>query len=305
MNLRGFAIFRPHRGASSQQERQCSPIEDRDRGAALLEAVFAVALVGITAAALATVASALLAQARVASTNAMAREIALSVAEQETALGCGMLTGAEPDEVLRLAQERCGSLSPPAPVVLGDSDREIVRNGQRYQVILRYQWLPDPDLNIQDPPVPATCSNLAAGEPAAIAREVLVTPITTTGTTEAVSLGRDATGRTHQLWQVESVPPDAAAYASDQGALLINGVAPADAIDIRRVTDEGTIAGVAIRRYGREFTSGSAVTACVWFPYLAPGQYVVGRLNGTESGELEVEAGQATIIDYATLEPSP
>jgi hypothetical protein len=301
MKLRAF--LRPRQSASSQPVRRCSPQNDRDRGAALLEAVFAVALVGITAAALATVATALLTQARVSSTTAMAREIALSVAEQETALGCGMLTGAESAEILRLAQERCGSLSPPAPVVLGDSDREILRNGQRYQVSLRYQWLPDPDLNMQDPPVPATCSNLATGEPAAIAREVLVTPII--GSSAVVSLEENSTGRTHLLWQVEAVPPDAAAYASDQGALLVDGVAPAEAIDIRRVTDEGTIAGVAIRRHGREFTQDSTVTTCVWFPYLAPGRYIVGQLNGTESGQLDVIAGQATIIDYTTLEPSP
>ncbi len=260
----------------------------------MIEAVVAIALIGVTAAALATVATSVLAQSRLTTSITATREIATQIAEQETALGCGLLTGAEPAEILSLAASRCNLENPadlPALVVLGDKDRTFTRGSLTYAVQLRYQWLPDPDQMTGGGP-PLTCAALATGEPAAISREVKVTPL---------GAGPDSTisveAATYRLWQVESVPPDAAAYVSGQGGILVTGLEPNDAIDIRRLTDPETT--VAIRRYG--ITIGA--DTCAWFPYLVPGPYVLGRFNGELSTQLNVQAGSTSLITASEIAP--
>jgi len=242
----------------------------------------------VTAAALATVATAVIAQSRLTTSTTATREIATQVAEQESALGCGLLTGAEPPEILALAVARCDLTVTTSAVVLGDRDRTVTRDALTYQVSLRYHWLPDPDLEVTLTSA-LTCAALATGEPAAIAREVSVTPLNT-GPDADPTVGENA--NTYQLWQVESVPPDAAAFVSGLGGLLITGLGPNDAIDIRRSSDPDTT--VAIRRFG--ITIGA--DTCSWFPYLTPGDYVLGRLNGEQSSAITVVPGATRVISY-------
>lgn len=258
----------------------------RDRGGALIEAVVAVALVGVISAALATVASSMLTQTRLAASSTATREIATRFAEQESALGCGLLTGAEPPEILALAVTRCELATTSALVVLGDLDRVVTRGGRSYQVNLRYSWLPDPDLTSGA----LTCALLATGEPAAIGREVNVTPLDT-GPESVVSLS----AATYRLRQIESVPPDAAAYVSGQGGILVTGLGAEDAVDIRRSTDPATT--TAIRRFGTTIGGDT----CAWFPYLPPGQYLLGKLNGTTSDAITVVAGATRMIEFANF----
>lgn len=257
-----------------------------DRGAALIESVFAIALVGVTAAALATVATAVLAQGRLTTTSTATREIATQIAEQESALGCGLLTGAEPQEILALAVTRCDLDPSSARVVLGDMDRIVTRGTVSYEVTLRYRLLPDPDLEVTLT-TPLTCRLLAEGEPAAITREVTVTELDD-GPDSTASAGATP----YRLTQIESVPPDAAAYVSGQGGILITGLGVNDAIDLRRVTDPETT--TAMRRYG---TTIGADT-CAWFAYLAPGDYVLGRLNGERSSAISVVPNQTRVINF-------
>jgi type II secretory pathway pseudopilin PulG len=263
--------------------------DHRDRGAALIEAVFAVALVGVTAAALASVATAVLTQSRLSASSTATREIATQIAEQESALGCGLLTGAEPADILALAMSRCDLDPATERVVLGDLDRTVTRGADSYLVNLRYHWLPDPDLEVRLTTA-VTCENLADGEPAAIAREVIVT---------ALNAGPDSTisanATPYRLTQIESVPPDAAAYISGQGGVLVTGMGVNDAVDLRRVTDPETT--IAIRRYG--ITIGA--DTCAWFPYLAPGDYVLGRLNGDSSSAITVLPGQTRVINFGNF----
>ncbi len=260
---------------------------NRDRGAALIESVFAVALVGVTAAALATVATAVLIQSRLSASSTATREIATQIAEQESALGCGLLTGAEPREILALAVTRCDLDPSSARVVLGDMERTVTRGADSYEVKLRYHWLPDPDLEVRLT-TPLTCANLAEGEPAAIARSVTVTALNA-GPDSSVS----AEATPYRLTQSESVPPDAAAYVSGQGGVLVTGMGPNDAIDLRRVTVPATT--TAIRRYGITIGAGT----CAWFPYLKPGDYVLGRLNGTRSSDISVIPDKTRVINFS------
>lgn len=261
----------------------------RDRGAALIESVFAVALVGMTAAALATVTTAVLTQSRLSASSTATREIATQIAEQESALGCGLLTGAEPREILTLAVTRCDLDPDTERVVLGDMERTVTRSADSYEVKLRYHWLPDPGLEVRLT-TPLTCANLADGEPAAIAREVTVTALNA-GPDSSVSA--DATP--YRLTQIESVPPDAAAYVSGYGGVLVTNMGPNDAIDLRRVTVPETT--TAIRRYGITIGAGT----CAWFPYLIPGDYVLGRLNGDSSSAITVLPGQTRVIDFSEI----
>jgi type II secretory pathway pseudopilin PulG len=256
-------------------------VPPQDRGAALIEVVVAIAVIAVTAAALATTATAILTQSRLAATSTATREIALQIAERDSAMGCGLLSGAEPDELLRLAAARCDPLPEGNPLVLGDTDREVTRNNVDYRATVRYQWLPDPDQS-----GPLTCAALAIGEPAAISREVRVAPV-----------GADTEATTHRIWQVESVPPDAAHFVSGQGALLITGLTAGEAVDIRRVTTPETT--VALRRYGITI----AGSTCAWFAYLTPGEYLLGRSSDTGASLVAVEAGDTTIIDTSELTP--
>jgi hypothetical protein len=239
-------------------------------------------VIAVTAAALATTATAILTQSRLAASSTATREIALQIAERDSALGCGLVTGAEPDELLRLATARCDPTSAENQVVLGDTDREVTRNSVAYQATVRYQWLPDPDHD-----GPLTCAALATGEPAAIAREVTVTPASA-----------DNEAATHRIWQVESVPPDAAQFVSGQGALLVTGLTAGEAIDIRRATTPET--SIAVRRHGITI----ADTTCAWFAYLSPGEYLLGRSNDSGATLVTVAAGIATIIDANDLTAS-
>lgn len=260
-----------------------------DRGAALIESVFAVALVGVTAAALATVATAVLAQGRLTTTSTATREIATQIAEQESALGCGLLTGAEPAEILALAMARCDLDPATERVVLGDMEHNVTRGALSYEVKLRYRWMPDPDFEVTLI-TPLTCATLADGEPAAITREVTVTALNA-GPDSSIS----ADAAPYRLTQIESVPPDAAAYISGQGGVLITGMGANDAIDLRRVTDPETT--TAIRRYG---TTIGADT-CAWFPYLASGDYVIGRLNGVDPSTISVPLDYTLVIPFSEI----
>jgi hypothetical protein len=174
-------------------------------------------------------------------------------------------------------------------VVLGDLDRTVTRGAVAYQVNLRYRWLPDPDLEAT-PAAPLTCALLATGEPAAIARDITVT---------AFEAGPDSTldpnASPYQLTQIESVPPDAAVFVSGHGGILITGLGPTDAIDIRRSTDPETT--TAIRRYG----SLVGADTCAWFPYLTPGDYVLARLNGESSSAITVLPGKTRLINFSNF----
>jgi type II secretory pathway pseudopilin PulG len=274
---RRHILRRPHQGA---------PENRGDRGAALIETVVAIALIGIIAAALAAVTGGVLTQSRLASSTVALREIAAAVAETESALGCGLLSGSEPEEVLALAAQRCTTEE--MDLVLGDTDRTVTRGVQPYEVRVRYQWVPG---DASAPEDPVSCAALAAREPAAILREVTVT-----------AAAEDAT--THRIRQAEALPPDAVSFVTGNGALMVSGLPVDEAIDIRATESAST--PPAIRRFALAIGE-TATDTCVWFPYLAPGDYLIGRfpIEDDAPAVITVHAGTTTLHDLDDPGDSP
>ncbi|CAB4887720.1 unannotated protein [freshwater metagenome] len=247
-----------------------------DRGLAMIEAAIAVALASLASLALLSVSVAMTSQARSARDGSTARSVAAQLAEQATAHGCGLQTGAEPSSVLIAAVTSCATaLKTSDAILLGDVSMPVVRNGLTYTATISNRWLRSGDGTADA----ATCADLVGSEPVAMQRTVTVTWQSGSGTTNSFAQS-----------QVEALPVDAAAFQSGRGGLLVTGIPAGAAVDLQTPLEPT----LRVRRYGDR-------SGCAWFPYLSPADYAVSAAGTSAFVTTTVVEAATTSITYVTV----
>ena len=272
-----------------------------EHGFAMIEAVMAIGIVGLASLALLSVTFAMSSQARLSKDAINARLAAEQIAESASVYGCGLQTGAEVSSVIVAAKTRCNTalLLNDANVILGDVSTSVTRKNVVYSATFRNSWLPGPGAdalsavtctNLQSPTSPATFATMT---PTAIKR------ITTVTWKFGIADG-STTDKSYVLTKYESVPPDAAAYSTSFGRLIVTGMTAAQAVDLQAINN--TL--YKLRRYATVFSGDTAGTSgCAWFAYLPAGSYKAAKLDASfgVSSNITITNGATTQIAYSAL----
>jgi len=271
-----------------------------EHGFAMIEAVIAMGIVGLASIALLTVTFAMSSQARLSKDAINARLATEQIAENASVYGCGLQTGAEVSTVIVAAKTRCNTaLGLGSAVILGDVAASVTRKNVAYTVEIRNTWLPGPGAdgltavtctNLQTPTSPATFATMT---PNAIKR------VTTVTWKFGIASG-STTDKSYSLTKYESVPPDAAAYSTSFGRLIVTGMTAAQAVDLQAINNTS----YKLRRYATIFSGDTAGTAgCAWFAYLPAGSYKAAKLNASFGGSsnITITNGATTQIAYSEL----
>ena len=267
----------------------------------MIEAVIAMGLVGLASLALLTVTFAMSSQARLSKDAINARLAAEQIAENASVYGCGLQTGAEVSSVIVATKTRCNTALGlgSGNVILGDVSTSVTRKNVVYSATLRNSWLPGPGAdglsavtctNLQSPTSPATFATMT---PTAIKR------ITTVTWKFGIADG-STTDKSYSLTKYESVPPDAAAYSTSFGRLIVTGMTATQAVDLQAINNTS----YKLRRYATIFSGDTAGTAgCAWFAYLPTGSYKAAKLNASFGGSpnITITNGATTQIAYSAL----
>jgi hypothetical protein len=102
------------------------------------------------------------------------------------------------------------------------------------------------------------------------------------------------------LTKYESVPPDAAAYSTGFGRLIVTSMTATQAVDLQAINNTS----YKLRRYATIFSGDTAGTAgCAWFAYLPAGSYKAAKLNASFGGSsnITITNGATTQIAYSAL----
>ena len=271
-----------------------------DHGFAMIEAVIAMGLVGLASLGLLTVTFAMSSQARLSKDAINARLAAEQIAENASVYGCGLQTGAEVSSVIVATTTRCNTaLGLGSGVILGDVSTSVTRKNVVYSATLRNSWLPGPGAdglsavtcaNLQTPTSPATFATMT---PNAIKR-------VTTVTWKFGSADSSSADKSFTLTKFESVPPDAAAYSTTFGRLIVTGMTSAQAVDLQAINNTS----YKLRRYATIFSGDTAGTSgCAWFAYLPAGSYKAAKLGAAFGGSsnITITNGATTQIAYSAL----
>ena len=217
-----------------------------DRGIAGLDAVMAVGLAAVVAAALLSVTTSMTAQARQAGVRDEARAIASQVLAASSAAGCGLAVGTEAAAWLTAHAARCAAILAGGDATsAGDMAGSSVRAGVEYRVVVHHRWLRAADGGENA----AECADLAQVPPRVLERRV-----------EVVRLGADERSAVSAT-DHEHVPVDTVAHTPAVG-VIVAGLTAGDVVEL--VTDGG--AGVRLRRTAVAVGDGDH---CVWFPFVA------------------------------------
>ena len=271
-----------------------------DHGFAMIEAVIAMGLVGLASLGLLTVTFAMSSQARLSKDAINARLAAEQIAENASVYGCGLQTGAEVSSVIVATTTRCNTaLGLGSGVILGDVSTSVTRKTVVYSATIRNSWLPGPGAdglsavtcaNLQTPTSPATFATMT---PNAIKR-------VTTVTWKFGSADSSSADKSYTLTKFESVPPDAAAYSTTFGRLIVTGMTSAQAVDLQAINNTS----YKLRRYATIFSGDTAGTSgCAWFAYLPAGSYKAAKLGAAFGGSsnITITNGATTQIAYSAL----
>ena len=272
-----------------------------EHGFAMIEAVIAMGIVGLASLALLSVTFAMSSQARLSKDAINARLAAEQIAERASVYGCGLQTGAEVSSVIVAAKTRCNTaLELGDGVILGDVSTSVTRKNVVYSATFRNSWLPGPGAdalsavtctNLQSPTSPATFATMT---PTAIKR------ITTVTWKFGIADG-STTDKSYILTKYESVPPDAAAYSTSFGRLIVTGMTAAQAVDLQAINNTS----YKLRRYATIFSGDTAGTAgCAWFAYLPAGSYKAAKSTASAFGgssNITITNGATTQIAYSAL----
>ncbi len=268
----------------------------------MIEAVIAMGLVGLASLALLSVTFAMSSQARLSKDAINARLAAEQIAESASVYGCGLQTGAEVSSVIVAAKTRCNTALAldNANVILGDVSTSVTRKNVVYSATLRNSWLPGPGAdaltavtctNLQTPTSPATFATMT---PTAIKR------ITTVTWKFGIADG-STTDKSYSLTKYESVPPDAAAYSTSFGRLIVTEMTATQAVDLQAINNTS----YKLRRYATIFSGDTAGTAgCAWFAYLPAGSYTAAKSTASVFGappNITITNGATTQIAYSAL----
>ena len=272
-----------------------------DHGFAMIEAVIAMGLVGLASLGLLTVTFAMSSQARLSKDAINARLAAEQISESATVHGCGLQTGGEVSSVIVAAKTRCNTALglDSGNVILGDVSTSVTRKTVVYSATIRNSWLPGPGAdglsavtcaNLQTPTSPATFATMT---PNAIKR-------VTTVTWKFGSADSSSADKSYTLTKFESVPPDAAAYSTTFGRLIVTGMTSAQAVDLQAINNTS----YKLRRYATIFSGDTAGTSgCAWFAYMPAGSYKAAKLGAAFGGSsnITITNGATTQIAYSAL----
>ena len=268
----------------------------------MIEAVIAMGLVGLASLGLLTVTFAMSSQARLSKDAINARLAAEQIAENASVYGCGLQTGAEVSSVIVATTTRCNTALAldNANAILGDVSTSVTRKNVVYSATLRNSWLPGPGAdgltavtctNLQTPTSPATFATMT---PTAIKR------ITTVTWKFGIADG-STTDKSYVLTKYESVPPDAAAYSTSFGRLIVTSMTATQAVDLQAINNTS----YKLRRYATIFSGDTAGTAgCAWFAYLPAGSYKAAKSTTSAFGgssNITITNGATTQIEYSAL----
>lgn len=274
----------------------------RAHGFAMIEAVIAMGIVGLASLALLSVTFGMSSQARLSKDVINARLAAEQIAERVSLYGCGIQTGAEASDVIVAVNTRCiTALSLSAgSVILGDVSPSVTRKNVVYSATVRNTWLPGSGADglsavtctdLQTPTSPATFATMT---PNVIKRVITVS-------WKFGSADSSASDKSYSLTKFESVPPDAAAYSSTFGRLIVTGMTSAQAVDLQAINNTT----YKLRRYATVFSGDSAGTSgCAWFAYLPAGSYKAAKSTASAFGgssNITITNGATTQIAYSAL----
>jgi hypothetical protein len=257
-----------------------------DQGFAMLEAVLAIALVGLVSIGLLNVSVAMSAQSTSSRDVMLARLVAEQVGQRASAHGCGLQTGVEVATVIASTVLRCNTALSTTGVLFGDIATSITRKEQAYVASLRTHWLPSSDA---DNSASVSCASLATMEPHAIQRDVVVT-----------WLSGEATENSYTLSQIESQPVDASSTTNNFGAVLITNMSKTQAVDFQALFNTG----YRLRRFASMLPSTTTTNGCAWFPFLPAGSYVFAGAGVGSSCTVAVVAATTTTLSFSSLPTS-